>query len=96
MRPNPYRVNPSLRAPKLERLARIVRDPSISLANGGGARCRQVVAEDCAVRMEASLDEDEIRNAYRVLAALGDETSQRALAADCWADAQAEALKLAA
>ena len=139
MRPNIYRVNPSLLAPKVERLARIIRNPRslsedyfraireleatghqdaaivigslldmpepvgdeavralVSLSNRGGPRCRATVAEDCCIRMDASLDADETRNAYRVLAALGDETSRRALAADCWADVQAEALKLAA
>ncbi len=68
----------------------------VSLAHTGGPRCRQAVAEDCSTRIHASIDADEIRNAYRVLAALGDETSQRALAADCWADAEALAVKLAA
>jgi len=139
MKPNPFRLDPSFRAPKIERLARIIRDPRslsedyvrairelaptghedaalvigslldmpgpvgdeavralVSLANTRGPRCRQAVAEDCCIRLDASLDADEIRNAYRVLAALGDETSQRALAADCWADAEAQALKLAA
>ena len=36
-------------------------------------------------RLEA-LDEDMIRNAHRVLAALGDERSDRAQYAVCWAD----------
>jgi hypothetical protein len=139
MRPNIFRVNPSILAPKVERLARIIRNPRslsedyfrairaleatrhedaalvigslldmpgpvgdeavralVSLATCGGPRCGQAVAEDCCIRLDASFDADEIRNAYRVLAALGDETSQRALAADCWADAEAKALKLAA
>lgn len=139
MKPNPFRPDAWFRAPKIERLARILRDPRslsedyvrairelaatrhqdaavlvaslldmpgpvgdeavrilISLAATGPRGCRQAVVEDCAVRLDASLDADEIRNAYRVLAALGDETSQRALAADCWADADAQALKLAA
>jgi hypothetical protein len=36
-------------------------------------------------RLEA-LDEDMIRNAHRVLAALGDQRSARAEQAECWAD----------
>ncbi len=139
MKPNLFRVDPSLRAPKIERLARIVRNPAslsedyvsairalegdghedaasvigslldmpgpvgneavralISLAGNGHPGCRQAVAEDCSLRIEASLDADEIRNAYRVLAALGDRTSQLALAADCWADVEAETPNLAA
>lgn len=139
MRPNLYRVNSSFRAPKIERLARILRDPRsmsddyfravreleathhpdaalvigtlldmpgpvgdetvralVALAQRGGPGCRAAVAEDCCTRIDASRDADEIRNAYRVLAALGDQTSQLALAADCWADAQVETLKLAA
>lgn len=54
------------------------------------------VCEDCCVRIWVSLDDDEIRNAHRVLAALGDRASQRALAADCWADAEEEELRRAA
>jgi len=139
MKPNLFRVDPSVRAPKIERLARVIRDRRslsedymraigelaatrhqdaplvigslldmpgpvgneavralICIAHTGGPRCRQAVAEDCCIRIHASLDADEIRNAYRVLAALGDQTSQRALAADCWADVEAETLKLAA
>jgi hypothetical protein len=38
-----------------------------------------------------SLDEDAIRNAHRVLAALGDRRSKRAVSAHCWADLQEEA-----
>ena len=139
MKPNLFRVDPSVRAPKIERLASIVRDPRsksedyvraihelaatrhedaphvigslldmpgpvgnvavlalLRLALTGDPRCRQAVVEDCVSRIDASVDADEIRNAYRVLAALGDQASQRALAADCWADAEAENLKLAA
>ena len=139
MKPNLFRVDSSFRAPKIERLARIIRNPAslsedyvrairtleatrhedaapvvgslldmpgpvgneavralISLASKGRRGCQQAVAEDCVGRIDASLDADEIRNAYRVLAALGDQTSQRALAADCWADVEAETLKLAA
>jgi hypothetical protein len=33
-----------------------------------------------------SMDEDQIRNAHRVLAALGDRASKRAVSAHCWAD----------
>ena len=139
MKPNPFRVDSSFRSPKIERLARIIRDPRsmsedyvraigelaatrhpdaplvigslldmpgpvgneavralVCLAHAGDARCRQAVAEDCCIRIHESVDADEVRNAYRVLAALGDGTSQRALAADCWADVEAETLKLAA
>jgi hypothetical protein len=139
MKPNRFRVDPSVRAPKIERLARIIRNPRslsedymraigelaatghedaalviaslldmpgpvgdaavralVSLANAGSPRCRHAIADDCSTRIDGSLDADEIRNAYRVLAALGDETSQQTLAADCWADAEAHALKLAA
>jgi hypothetical protein len=32
------------------------------------------------------MDEDQIRNAHRVLAALGDRYSKRAVRAYCWAD----------
>lgn len=37
-----------------------------------------------------SLDEDQIRNAYRVLAALGDAYALRAVFAHCWADLEEE------
>ena len=40
-------------------------------------------------RLEA-LDEDMVRNAHRVLAALGDERSARAADAVCWADFEEE------
>jgi hypothetical protein len=99
MKPNRFRVDPSVRAPKID-MPGPVGDAAVRalvcLAHTGGPRCRQTVAADCCLRIDTSLDADEIRNAYRVLAALGDETSQRALAADCWADAEAHALKLAA
>ena len=36
--------------------------------------------------IETGIDEDAIRNAHRVLAALGDEYSARAQHAHCWAD----------
>ena len=69
----------------------------VSLATSGGYRCRYSVCEDCDIRIWVSLDDDEIRNAHRVLAALGNGASQRALAADCWADAEEEeALRFAA
>lgn len=68
----------------------------VSLAGCGGYRCRYSVCEDCNVRTWVSLDDDEIRNAHRVLAALGNEASRRALEADCWAEAEEEELRLAA
>jgi hypothetical protein len=68
----------------------------VSLATCGARRCRRSVVEDCSVRIWVSLDEHEIRNAHRVLAALGNTASQRALAADCWADAEEEELLRAA
>ena len=37
-----------------------------------------------------SMDEDQIRNAHRVLAALGDRYSKRAVNAYCWADLEEE------
>jgi hypothetical protein len=37
------------------------------------------------------VDEDAIRNAHRVLAALGDRASKRAVSAHCWADLEEEA-----
>jgi hypothetical protein len=37
-----------------------------------------------------SMDEDQIRNAHRVLAALGDGYSRRAVRAYCWADLEEE------
>ncbi len=37
-----------------------------------------------------SMDEDQIRNAHRVLAALGDAYSKRAVGARCWADLDEE------
>jgi hypothetical protein len=37
-----------------------------------------------------SMDEDQIRNAHRVLAALGDAYSTRAVSAHCWADLDEE------
>ncbi len=37
------------------------------------------------------VDEDAIRNAHRVLAALGDRLSKRAVSAHCWADLEEEA-----
>jgi HEAT repeat protein len=37
------------------------------------------------------VDEDAIRNAHRVLAALGDRGSKRAVSAKCWADLEEEA-----
>ena len=37
-----------------------------------------------------SMDEDQIRNAHRVLAALGDRHSKRAATAYCWADLEEE------
>ncbi len=37
------------------------------------------------------VDEDAIRNAHRVLAALGDRASKRAVSAHCWADLEDEA-----
>jgi hypothetical protein len=36
-----------------------------------------------------SMDEDQIRNAHRVLAKLGDRASKRAVPARCWADLEA-------
>ena len=36
------------------------------------------------------VDEDAIRNAHRVLAALGDPFSRRAVSAHCWADLEEE------
>ena len=39
---------------------------------------RRLVAE--------SMDEDQIRNAHRVLARLGDRSSRKAVRAVCWAD----------
>lgn len=68
----------------------------ISLAGSGGHRCRYSVCEDCSIRIESSFDDDEIRNSHRVLAALGSDASRRALAADCWADAEEEELRRAA
>jgi hypothetical protein len=49
------------------------------LAEGEMRRC---VAE--------SMDEDQIRNAHRVLAGLGDAYSRRAVTAHCWADLEEE------
>lgn len=72
----------------------------VSLATCGVGRCRFSVVDDCFVRIYGSLDDDEIRNAHRVLAALeGLEggkggSSQRALAADCWADAEEQEERL--
>ena len=43
-------------------------------------------------RLEA-LDEDMIRNAHRVLGALGDERSARAAQAVCWADFEEEEMQ---
>ncbi len=37
-----------------------------------------------------SMDEDQIRNAHRVLAALGDAYSERAVSAYCWTDLEVE------
>jgi hypothetical protein len=37
------------------------------------------------------VDEEAIRNAHRVLAALGDRASKRAVSAHCWADLEEEA-----
>ena len=37
------------------------------------------------------VDEDAIRNAHRVLAALGDRAAKRAVSAHCWADLEEEA-----
>ena len=69
----------------------------VSLATCGARPCRYAVCKDCDIRIWVSLDDDEIRNAHRVLAALGNGASQRALAADCWADAEKEeALRFAA
>jgi hypothetical protein len=69
----------------------------VSLARCGGGRCTRAVVADCCLRVWTSLDDDEIRNAHRVLAALGSDASRRALAADCWADAEEEeALRRAA
>jgi hypothetical protein len=46
-----------------------------------------VFAEEAVRRVvRVSMDEDQIRNAHRVLAALGDESSKRAVKAWCWAD----------
>ena len=40
--------------------------------------------------LRLSMDEDQIRNAHRVLAALGDRYSMRAVRAYCWADLEEE------
>lgn len=40
--------------------------------------------------LRLSMDEDQIRNAHRVLAALGDRYSKRAVNAYCWADLDEE------
>lgn len=46
-----------------------------------------VFAEEAVRRVvRVSMDEDQIRNAHRVLAALGDEQSKRTVRAWCWAD----------
>jgi hypothetical protein len=41
--------------------------------------------------LACSMDEDQIRNAHRVLAELGDRASKRAVSAHCWADLEEEA-----
>lgn len=46
----------------------------------------QLAAEPMRRLIAQSIDEDQIRNAYRVLAALGDEYALRAVFAHCWAD----------
>ena len=46
----------------------------------------QLAAAEMRRTVARSLDEDAIRNAHRVLAALGDRFSARAVDAVCWAD----------
>jgi hypothetical protein len=50
----------------------------------------QLAAEPMRRIVEKSMDEDQIRNAYRVLAALGDPYAMRAVNAHCWADLDEE------
>jgi hypothetical protein len=50
----------------------------------------QLAAEPMRRVVAESVDEDQIRNAYRVLAALGDPYALRAVSADCWADLDEE------
>lgn len=50
----------------------------------------QLAAEPMRRLIEESMDEDQIRNAYRVLAALGDAYARRAVFAHCWADLDEE------
>jgi HEAT repeat protein len=50
----------------------------------------QLAYEPMKRLVQESLDEDQIRNAYRVLAALGDAYALRAVFAHCWADLDEE------
>jgi hypothetical protein len=50
----------------------------------------QLAYEPMKRLVRESLDEDQIRNAYRVLAALGDAYALRAVFAHCWADLEEE------
>jgi hypothetical protein len=70
-------------------LARFMRVPGIvgrEAALGLYRHFGQLAAEPMRRVVEKSMDEDQIRNAYRVLAALGDTYAMRAVNAHCWAD----------
>ena len=54
----------------------------------------QLAYEPMKRLVEESVDEDQIRNAYRVLAALGDAYARRAVRAHCWADLEEEDRRL--
>ena len=70
-------------------LARFMRTPGIvgrEAALGLVRHFGQLAAEPMRRIVAKSKEEDQIRNAYRVLAALGDEYAMRAVSAHCWAD----------
>ncbi len=74
-------------------LARFMRVPGIigrEAALGLFRDFGQLAAEPMRRVIEKSMDEDQIRNAQRVLAALGDAYAMRAVNAHCWADLEEE------
>jgi hypothetical protein len=74
-------------------LARFMRVPGIvgrEAALGLYRHFGQLAAEPMRRVVAKSMDEDQIRNAYRVLAALGDGYAMRAVSAHCWADLDEE------
>jgi len=62
------------------------REAALGLVRGFG----QLAAEPMRRVVAKSMDEDQIRNAYLVLAALGDAYAMRGVLAHCWADLDEE------